>query len=1401
MTSTYQEILLSLPPGITPTVTPTTEGYDPFTSTLSLPNHMVTFIVRGSMLTIQTMSTTASTDSSKTTSMTLNDFTSPILNSVTSVALSPTEYLLIVFTEGCVVRFYKVDVNEGVNTSKKPLYASFTLNSKPTCVDLIEKKPFYKFIIGTENGSLLTLEIFGNKDTESNELNCRLNLINTNSGSILHSLLSLSSLSSLTLTDKGDSKNKGVTALKYIGNDIVAVIRGNMCVDIINIVSHQLLKSEELSPNSYKQLKSAKICYKVLDLAKRNNDIAQEKIFSLYISMNFYNQKSEIYSLELWFLNIKKQTKNIVAETFEEYYSKIDIGNDLRIKNIRNYCYDGQIVDMVLFQSRLWVITTDKKNVFNTKVKSIVIDSNSESEAQIENSFKIFTSQNQTSLITIEEKYQNVLNIIAQVRKNPNLTPFTLNKILYSIISNSEEYFLTETLIAYINRQFKTMFINKRQILNFISKNYLIESSDKFIDNDIIIPLIYEQVASNAMLGIGFFDNNDIETIAIFRENGISLLKKVELFERVDVLISYYEITMRRLLFEISSNEENLYPEKKVNSFITKEISFNTNNVALIAMGLIRIYLSEVFLLLNDEKYIKDFINEINPSSSNISQMFIDKVITENVTSQFNYLSSLDFIHQILYDLFTNYKDKIICSIGLFQAEFKSIISSKAKAYFDPLMDGRDENEKNAIFTKNTFIVINSKYCDIISKLVNKKTASIFRILRDSLSLLQWKDSYSNMIDVDVSFEEEQREDTIFSISKQMFIQILSCYIVSNHLTYFNMENVTKIDKASLDENMKYKDKEVTYLEFLIFDQFSENGSIIIKLLKNEFINYIINILIWDVLYLGNTDYEIYKLMSRNNDDELIYIVNTLQNMNDERKKINFVYISILAMGKMEQIDKMKNLIDIFYSLLNKDTLVDFEMFYKGLKFESIFQYENLINPIMKGFLYLEKMLSRVLKPNYLNEFYKFSFEYLYPVLKSAEAYAEIESNNNILKTSFAAYISSLFDSCLKLNPDLALSLLSNLKNLYTKKNISLLSISKDKIIDKFINYLQINTVIYKKTPLISKLILYQYEFLIEICEEIERTKLNIKNSESISTIGSGTNSFNFFKLLIYIYLQMKEYSRTAMICVQYAKAIDMSIMTDQLRLSEMIQLYKEEISALNDALMALKRCKGNICYINPFDVISSKKICELKLMILLIYMENDKLQRTIDEDNICLIKQNSQMLNMIFKIRLYDIAIQIEIIKYLKFKDGKTFIFNMVKNLIKDNSFDLLEMFIKQIINGDICNEYEFILLDNILSNDSDFKVGDICNELSKKNVIRVIEILLKYEKFEYIIDMLDLVVETNREVPLYLVDNINKTANMYTGSFGGFDRMNKGKNNKNKDIAVKLQERIKQIKQIINK
>ena len=38
-----------------------------------------------------------------------------------------------------------------------------------------------------------------------------------------------------------------------------------------------------------------------------------------------------------------------------------------------------------------------------------------------------------------------------------------------------------------------------------------------------------------------------------------------------------------------------------------------------------------------------------------------------------------------------------------------------------------------------------------------------------------------------------------------------------------------------------------------------------------------------------------------------------------------------------------------------------------------------------------------------------------------------------------------------------------------------------------------------------------------------------------------------------------------------------------------------------------------------------------------------------------------------------------------------------------------------------------------------SEFKVGNVGNALSKKNVIRVIEILLKYEKFEYIIDMLE--------------------------------------------------------------
>ena len=63
----------------------------------------------------------------------------------------------------------------------------------------------------------------------------------------------------------------------------------------------------------------------------------------------------------------------------------------------------------------------------------------------------------------------------------------------------------------------------------------------------------------------------------------------------------------------------------------------------------------------------------------------------------------------------------------------------------------------------------------------------------------------------------------------------------------------------------------------------------------------------------------------------------------------------------------------------------------------------------------------------------------------------------------------------------------------------------------------------------------------------------------------------------------MKEYSRSAVVSVQYAKAIDNAILADQLTPQEMVQLYRREVSVLNDALMSIKRCRGSIC-INSYN-------------------------------------------------------------------------------------------------------------------------------------------------------------------------------------------------------------------------
>ena len=98
--SAYKEIFLSLSHSAqTISPTPTSDNYSLKTQTLSLPNHMVAFIIKGSVLTIEIFCTTSSTDSAKTTSFSLPDFQSPIIDSLTAIPLTPTSFLLIIFTK------------------------------------------------------------------------------------------------------------------------------------------------------------------------------------------------------------------------------------------------------------------------------------------------------------------------------------------------------------------------------------------------------------------------------------------------------------------------------------------------------------------------------------------------------------------------------------------------------------------------------------------------------------------------------------------------------------------------------------------------------------------------------------------------------------------------------------------------------------------------------------------------------------------------------------------------------------------------------------------------------------------------------------------------------------------------------------------------------------------------------------------------------------------------------------------------------------------------------------------------------------------------------------------------------------------------------------------------------
>ena len=293
------------------------------------------------------------------------------------------------------------------------------------------------------------------------------------------------------------------------------------------------------------------------------------------------------------------------------------------------------------------------------------------------------------------------------------------------------------------------------------------------------------------------------------------------------------------------------------------------------------------------------------------------------------------------------------------------------------------------------------------------------------------------------------------------------------------------------------------------------------------------------------------------------------------------------------------------------------------------------------------------------------------------------------------------------------LSLYAMLKN-----NFDIFPIIENCIIDKFVYYILLsyekimNGENQKDDFFISKLIIYDYELLLKVCLKLENElKNNINNinynnelknilKQKIKNSEGELDNLNKFKVVMFCYSKMKEYQRLTDISYFYSKLIDGMIETDSLSLDNILLLLKEKISALNNAIIGCQRRKNSIKYLDIYEYEKEKVIAENKYLIIEFYLStnNSKIKEIISEDSIAMIKNGRiNMLNMIFKLKLFSMAIKTNLVKYLPLKESELFTFNMIKNLQKENEKKLLSLFISKIIRDKVCDKTQSILFQMI--------------------------------------------------------------------------------------------------------
>jgi len=1317
----------------------------------------------------------------------------PIKN-IIPLYFNEKEYFLIVFTKNNIQTFLiNIDFN---TTNKKNL---MNCNFNKNILNIATKVEFcgksndntLKFCIGCENGKIFVAELF--PDFDNYELTVKkvkeIGFVNKSFFSYFSSsFLGKSSNEKNQKSQKGKGNkyenDTPVNSLHYIGNDIVAILKTNFLFELVNINTGNIFHSEFLFDNidNKDYIDDSKIL-STIDESFTNDELksTRRKLFYVFIYINSFSMNSLI-SFQLMFIDIPINNLSCINNDFNSFYSSIDIGTNVQIKNRNNIIIYGEIIDMITNNSKLWMVYLNKKNksdfllnkntntendmnylnetyglkIINVFENNIIeneneINDNDEADNPEEKEILVnFNEKNLFYLLSVINQIGHNINGINNISKNDEIdencnTTLEQNKIIFSCLLN-EKYFLIENIIDFVNEKFQKEFKNKNLCYKFLEDKYLTEENQEDVPsviNEIILPLIQKELYMNNILSLGSFKNNDLESVTFIRQKELSFINVADSFEKINDYIKEYEYQIRKL-----NSDEN-----KIKEYIHSNLSSGNKNCPLLLIfALNRIYLTEINLKIKSEKYLKNLLNKKD------LEQFKNDIIKENLSCQMNPYNNLEFINELINEIYISYKDlieeKIKNIFTLYMQEFEDIENQEQfKKMINDLQNIKNSQKVNTIN-------INNKYCEIITKIILSRVNSLYNIANDIFCFKQWLNLYEDIINIEIPLNIDE------NVIDKFYIQNLILFIFCNHLTNFNSENVARIDIDNNDgknNNDILSDKIITWIEKFVFNKFSQLGYDILNEQKNKFINYAICLILKDLFINNINNSNIIKELVENKDYDLLNIYNSILLNSKSSFNINIrdaLKLLIITNASNDEISQMKNNLIYLYQRHPKydnEELDDSDFKYINniknyyLKLRNYFKSPNIFIS--------QKTLQNFYSLNYdllLNKFISFIENFNKDVVMDND-----EGNFDNIINCITHIITDLINSIFNEDENLCLIIYARIENLinnsgnenqkrkiYTKIKNDILSIINTKIFESY------NSNNKQITPIITKLSKLNKDLLSQICQ-LQENNLTFEqnyNNENIDFINidknksnsSIENKINIYCFLITCYNSLMKYEQIITVSKSFINILDIYINIQNLTLEELIYFYSQKITAIKNQINAYYKKKQLNSFISTDEsdlekINKEKIIIKMKIDILKYYASNirDKNEEITENEILKIKNDNFTFLDYIFEFNILKDAIEADLVKCLEFKEAKLFIYNLLNSLVYDinnktnEDGKLLDLFARNIYldNKRYNDEYMFITLEIMLKLNHSYlnsdNFGKILKTLEFKNKIRLQEML----------------------------------------------------------------------------